>query len=114
MGSFGPRARAPRWPARARKPARIWSERTFTAAAPDRLWVADNTYCRTFAGWVYAAFVEDVFSRRIVGWQLSTFLRTDLAVDALEMRLWTRARKDRDATGVVHHSDKGPFTDEHG
>ncbi|WP_126346829.1 IS3 family transposase [Kocuria rosea] len=46
-------------------------ERSFTAAAPDRLWVADITYCRTFAGWVYAAFVIDVFSRRVVGWQLS-------------------------------------------
>ena len=62
-------------------------ERAFTATAPDRLWVADITYCRTFAGWVYAAFVIDVFSRRVVGWQLSTSLRTDLALDALEMGL---------------------------
>jgi putative transposase len=82
-------------------------ERAFTATAPDRLWVADITYCRTFAGWVYAAFVIDVFSRRVVGWQLSTSLRTDLALDALEMGLWTRARADRDTTGVIHHSDKG-------
>jgi hypothetical protein len=64
-------------------------ERAFRADAPDRLWVADITYCRTFAGWVYAAFVMDVFSRRVVGWQLSTSLRTDLAPDALEMGLWT-------------------------
>ena len=50
----------------------------------------DITYCRTFAGWVYAAFVIDVFSRRVVGWQLSTSLRTDLALDALIMGLWIR------------------------
>ncbi|MFJ4761516.1 IS3 family transposase [Kocuria marina] len=82
-------------------------ERSFTAAAPDRLWVADITYCRTFAGWVYAAFVIDVFSRRVVGWQLSTSLRTDLALDALEMGLWTRSHDGHDTSGVVHHSDKG-------
>ncbi|MCR4526808.1 IS3 family transposase [Kocuria rhizophila] len=82
-------------------------ERSFTAAAPDRLWVADITYCRTFAGWVYAAFVIDVFSRRVVGWQLSTSLRTDLALDALEMGLWTRSHDVHDTSGVVHHSDKG-------
>ena len=82
-------------------------ERHFTAPAPDRVWVADITYCRTFAGWVYAAFVVDVFSRRVVGWQLSTSLRTDLALDALEMGLWTRAHAGRDTTGVIAHSDKG-------
>ena len=82
-------------------------ERHFTAPAPDRIWVADITYCRTFAGWVYAAFVVDVFSRRVVGWQLSTSLRTDLALDALEMGLWTRAHAGRDTTGVIAHSDKG-------
>ncbi|MCD1144992.1 IS3 family transposase [Kocuria sp. LUK] len=82
-------------------------ERAFTADAPDRLWVADITYCRTFAGWVYAAFVIDVFSRRVVGWQLSTSLRTDLALDALEMGLWTRAHQGHDTSGVIHHSDKG-------
>jgi transposase InsO family protein len=82
-------------------------DRGFRAEAPDRLWVADITYCRTFAGWVYAAFVIDVFSRRVVGWQLSTSLRTDLALDALEMGLWTRQREDRDPQGLIHHSDKG-------
>ena len=82
-------------------------QRAFTATAPDQLWVADITYCRTFAGWVYAAFVVDVFSRRVVGWQLSKSLRTDLALDALEMGLWTRRREGRDTTGLVHHSDKG-------
>jgi putative transposase len=55
---------------------------------------------------VYAAFVIDVFSRHVVGWQLSTSLRTDLALDALEMGLWTRRREDRDPQGLIHHSDK--------
>ena len=82
-------------------------QRAFTATATDQLWVADITYCRTFAGWVYAAFVIDVFSRRVVGWQLSKNLRTDLALDALEMGLWDRARTGRDTTGLIHHSDKG-------
>lgn len=82
-------------------------QRSFTATAPDQLWVADITYCRTFAGWVYAAFVVDVFSRRVVGWQLSRSLRTDLALDALEMGLWTRSRAGRDTSGLVHHSDRG-------
>jgi putative transposase len=82
-------------------------ERQFTATAPDQLWVADITYCRTFAGWAYAAFVVDVFSRRVVGWQLSKSLRTDLALDALEMGIWTRQRQGRDLTGLTHHSDKG-------
>ncbi len=82
-------------------------QRAFTAAAPDQLWVADITYCRTFAGWVYAAFIIDVFSRRVVGWQLSKSLRTDLALHALEMGLWTRARLGRDTTGVIAHCDKG-------
>jgi putative transposase len=82
-------------------------ERAFLATGPDELWVADITYCRTFAGWIYAAFVTDVYSRRVVGWQLSKSLRTDLALDALEMGIWTRRRADRDVTGLVHHSDKG-------
>jgi len=56
---------------------------------------------------VYAAFVIDVFSRRVVGWQLSRSLRTDLALDALEMGIWTRRRAGRDVGGLVHHSDKG-------
>jgi putative transposase len=82
-------------------------ERTFTATDPNQLWVADITYCRTFAGWVYAAFVVEVFSRRVVGWQLSKSLRTDLALDALEMGIWTRRHEGHDTTGLVHHSDKG-------
>ena len=82
-------------------------ERDFTATAPNQLWVADITYCRTFAGWVYAAFVIDVFSRRVVGWQLSKSLRTDLALDALEMGIWTREHAGHDVSGLTHHSDKG-------
>jgi len=82
-------------------------DRDFTADAPDRLWVADITYCRTFAGWVYAAFILDVYSRRVVGWQLSTSLRTDLALDALSMGLWTRTHEGHDTSALVHHSDRG-------
>lgn len=65
--------------------------REFVAAAPNQLWVADLTYVRTHAGWTYAAFVIDVFSRKVVGWQVSTSLRTDLALDALDMPLGTQA-----------------------
>ena len=82
-------------------------KRAFTATTVNRLWVADITYVRCFSGWVYAAFVLDVFSRRIVGWQVSTSLRTDLALDALNMGLWTRARDGQDTSRLVHHSDRG-------
>ena len=61
----------------------------------------------TWSGFVYVAFVMDVFSRRIVGWRASTSLRTDLALDALEQGLWTRARDERKVSGLVHHSDRG-------
>jgi putative transposase len=79
-------------------------KRNFTATGPNRLWVADLTYIRTWVGFVYAAFVIDAFSRMIVGWQLATHLRTDLALDALEMALW---RRDATVEGLVHHSDRG-------
>ncbi|MCW2571761.1 MAG: putative transposase for insertion sequence element [Frankiales bacterium] len=79
-------------------------ERQFTATRPNELWVADITYIPTWTGFAYAAFVIDVFSRRIVGWQVSTSLRTDLAMDALEMAIWTR---DGQVDGIVHHSDRG-------
>jgi transposase InsO family protein len=72
-----------------------------------QLLLADITYVRTFTGWVYAAFVTDVFSRRIVGWQLSTSLRTDLALDALDMGIWSRTRQGRDLSRLIHHSDRG-------
>jgi putative transposase len=77
--------------------------RTFTAPRPNALWVADLTYVATWNGFVYVAFVIDVFARRIVGWRVSTSLRTDLALDALEQAL--HARPDRD--GLIHHSDRG-------
>ncbi len=82
-------------------------DRDFTAAAPNRLWVADLTYVKTHVGWVYAAVIIDVFSRMIVGWQLSNSLRSDLAIDALEMAVWNRTREGQVLDGLVHHSDKG-------
>jgi putative transposase len=82
-------------------------DREFAAPAPNRLWVADITYVKTHSGWVYVAFVIDVFSRMVVGWQASTSLRSDLALDALEMAVWNRQRHGIDISGVVHHSDRG-------
>ena len=82
-------------------------ERQFCATAPNQLWVADLTYVRTHAGWVYAAFILDVFSRMVVGWQVSTSLRTDLALDALDMGLWARQRAGQEVAGLTHHSDRG-------
>ena len=82
-------------------------DRNFTAIAPNRLWVADLTYVKTHSGWVYAAFIIDVFSRMVVGWQLSNSLRSDLAIDALEMAVWNRTRAGQVLDGLVHHSDKG-------
>jgi putative transposase len=111
-------------------------DRCFDAAAPNRRWVADITYVRTYSGWVYTAFVMDLFARRILGWQVADItyvrtysgwvytafvmdlfarrilgwqvtdhLRSDLALDALEMAIWVR--KDEDLGGLVHHSDRG-------
>jgi len=82
-------------------------DRQFVAAAPNRLWVADLTYVKTHAGWVYAAFVIDVYSRMVVGWQISNSLRSDLAIDALEMAIWNRTRVGQVLDGLVHHSDRG-------
>jgi putative transposase len=79
--------------------------RRFRAPAPNRLWVADLTYVKTHSGWVYVAFVVDVCSRFVVGWQAARSLRTDLALDALEMALW--ARRAVPLNGLVHHSDRG-------
>lgn len=77
--------------------------RQFKAATPNQLWVADFTYVATWSGFVYVAFVVDVFARMIVGWRASTSMRTDLVLDALEQALWARPR----ATGLIHHSDRG-------
>ena len=68
--------------------------RDFSASGPNQLWVADITYVRTWSGFVYVAFVIDAFSRSIVGWQASRSLRTDLALDALEMGIWARRELD--------------------
>ena len=78
-------------------------QRDFSADRPNQLWVADLTYVATWAGFVYVAFITDVFSRRIVGWRVSSSLRSDLALDALEQAL--HARPDLDQ--LVHHSDRG-------
>jgi len=78
--------------------------RQFVAPAPNRLWVADLTYVWTNAGFCYVAFVTDAFSRMIVGWRVSTSLRVDLALDALEMAIWSRKG---DLSELVHHSDRG-------
>ena len=80
-------------------------ERVFTAATPNRLWVADITYVSTWTGFVYTAFIIDAFSRAIVGWRVSSSLRAELALDALEMAIWSR--RTADLGGLVHHSDRG-------
>jgi putative transposase len=79
-------------------------ERDFSATRPNQLWVADLTYVATWSGFVYVAFVVDAFSRMLVGWQASRSLRTDLALDALEMAIW---RRQAQLDGLVHHSDRG-------
>ena len=79
-------------------------ERDFSATRPNQLWVADLTYVATWSGFVYVALVIDAFSRFIVGWQASRSLRTDLALDALEMAIW---RRQAQLEGLVHHSDRG-------
>jgi transposase InsO family protein len=80
-------------------------ERDFTATQPNALWVADFTYVATWRGFVYVAFVIDAFARRIVGWRVSTSLRTDFVLDALEQALYDRGGER--LTGLVHHSDRG-------
>ena len=80
-------------------------DRVFVATAPNSLWVVDLTYVKTHSGWVYVAFIIDVFTRFIVGWQVSTSLRSDLAIDALEMAIY--ARNGNDLSNLVHHSDRG-------
>jgi putative transposase len=79
-------------------------ERDFSATRPNQLWVADLTYVATWSGFVYVAFIIDAFSRFIVGWQAARSLRTDLALDALEMAIWSRRGE---LEGLVHHSDRG-------
>jgi len=78
-------------------------DRNFTATRPNQLWVSDFTYVATWRGFVYVAFVIDVFARRIIGWRVVRSMRTELILAALEQALWARS----DAKGVVHHSDAG-------
>ncbi len=83
-------------------------DRDFTAGSPNRRWVADFTYVRTWEGFVYVAFVIDCFSRSIVGWQASTTKQTPLVTSALRMGLWRRDRAGQTISdGLVHHSDAG-------
>jgi putative transposase len=83
-------------------------KRQFTPDRPDRLWVADFTYCPTWSGTVYVAFVLDAFSRRILGWRAATNMRTSLVLDALEMALWARERQGvHDLSGLTAHNDAG-------
>ena len=114
MGDLGlrgvRRAKSPCSAPREQCPADL-VRRHFEAFAPGGLWVVDippqaggaPSYVRAFSGWVYVAFVTDVYSRRIIGWQTSTSLYTDLALDALEMAVWQRKRQGADLTGLVHH-----------
>ena len=90
--------------AAAERPADL-VDRHFVATRPNQLWVADFTYVATWAGFVYVAFVVDVFARRIVGWRVSSSLRTDFVLDALEQAIY--ARCDATVGDLVHHSDRG-------
>ena len=78
-------------------------QRRFTASRPDELWVSDFTFVATWSGFVYVAFVIDVFARRIVGWRVSRSMRTELVLDALEQALHARQAQE----GLIHHSDHG-------
>jgi transposase InsO family protein len=80
-------------------------DRRFTAMRPNQLWVADFTYVATWRGFVYVAFVIDVFARRIVGWRVSASWRTDFVLDALEQAIYDRCGAD--VADLVHHSDRG-------
>jgi putative transposase len=90
-------------PAAVRAPDLV--KRDFTASGPNEKWVADFTYCSTWSGIVYVAFVVDVFSRRIVGWKAARTMHASLVIDALNMAAWTRRGVDID--GVICHSDAG-------
>jgi transposase InsO family protein len=79
--------------------------RQFVADRPNQLWVSDFTYVSTWQGWLYVAFVIDVFARRIVGWRVSRTMTTDFVLDALEQALY--ARQPGEAESLIHHSDRG-------
>jgi putative transposase len=103
----GKRVRTTRPDSAAARPADL-VRRQFTAAGPDRLWVADFTYVPTWAGMVYVAFVIDAYSRRILGWRTAMSMKTPLVLDALEHALWSRRRQhDGNLAGLIHHTDAG-------
>jgi transposase InsO family protein len=77
--------------------------RQFVADRPNQLWVADITFVATWSGFVYVAFVVDVFGRYIVGWRVNRSLKTELVLDALEQAIWAR----RDTKNLIYHSDRG-------
>jgi putative transposase len=109
LGIFGAtRVRCKRTTVPAKKPQSLPSDlvrRNFKAAEPNRLWVNDLTYVPIWSGFAYTAFVIDAFSRRVVGWKVSPSLETGLALDALEMAIWSR--RGESLEGLVHHSDRG-------
>jgi putative transposase len=78
-------------------------ERNFVATAPNRLWAADITYLPTDEGFLYLAFILDVYSRRVVGWSMTNHLRSELVAAALEMAI----RRRNPSAGLIHHSDRG-------
>jgi putative transposase len=84
------------------RPAPDLVQRDFTASRPNELWVADITFIRTWAGFLYLAVVVDAWSRRVVGWAMATHLRTELVLEALQMAI-----QQRRPEGVIHHSDQG-------
>jgi putative transposase len=102
-------SRARKWstthadPAAVRAPDLV--KRDFTASGPDQLWVADFTYCSTWSGVVYVAFVIDVYSRRIVGWKAARSMHAPLVIDALNMAAWTRRATTLE--GLICHTDAG-------
>ena len=79
-------------------------KRQFKANRPNQLWVSDFTYVATWRGFVYVAFVIDIFARRIVGWRVSSSLQTDFVLDALEQAIYDRGGAE---AGLIHHSDRG-------
>jgi len=96
-------------PAKDGKRAGDLLDRDFTAPAPNRVWVTDFTYVRTWAGWVYVAFILDCFAQRIVAWHAATSKEVDLVMTPLRMAVWQRDHDGRPVIGeeLIHHSDAG-------
>ena len=107
FGCGGPRRRKARTTLRSQTeripPAPDLVKPNFTPEAPNRLWVADITYVRTWEGWLYLSFVLDTYSRKVVGWSMANNLRMELVLDAVNMAIYTR----RPSPGLIHHSDRG-------